>query len=84
MEHLLIWFILILVGINLLLVALCKNVLNLFVEMRKDYNKIIEISGEKDELQEQLRKNYEEMIKNCEERIELYEKHFREESKEVY
>lgn len=81
---LLLWFIVILVGFVLLLIGLCRYTLNLFIEMRKDYNKIIEIDEEKDKLQEQLKENYEKMIKNCEERINLYEKYFREESKEVY
>lgn len=81
---LLLWFIVILVGLILFSLGLCRYILGQFSEMRKDYNKIIEINEEKDKLQEQLRENYEKMIKNCEERINLYEEYFRKESKEVY
>lgn len=70
MESILLWFIVILIGLNLFSLGLCKYILNLFSEMRKDYNKIIEI--------------YEKMIKNCEERINLYEEYFRKKSKEIY
>lgn len=70
MENILLWFIVILIGLNLFSLGLCKYILSLFSEMRKDYNKIIEI--------------YEKMIKNCEERINLYEEYFRKESKEIY
>ena len=70
MESILLWFIVILIGLNLFSLGLCKYILSLFSEMRKDYNKIIEI--------------YEKMIKNCEERINLYEEYFRKKSKEIY
>ena len=84
MENILLWFIVILIGLILFSLGLCRYILSLFSEMRKDYNKIIEINEEKDKLQEQLKENYEKMIKDCEERINLYEEHFRKESKEIY
>lgn len=83
MENILLWFIVILIGLNLFSLGLCKYILSLFSEMRKDYNKIIEINEENDKLQEQLKENYEKMIKNCEERINLYEEYFRKKSKEI-
>lgn len=84
MENILLWFIVILIGLNLFSLGLCKYILSLFSEMRKDYNKVIEINEEKDKLQEQIINNYEELTKNYKEQIDNYEKYFRKESKEIY
>ena len=84
MENILLWFIVILVGLILFSLGLCKYILSLFSEMRKDYNNIIGLCEEQNKLREQIINNYEELIKNYEERINLYEEHFRKESKEVY
>lgn len=81
---LLLWFIVILVGFILLLIGLCRYTLNLFIEMRKDYNKIIDLCEEENKLREQIINNYEELTKNYKEQIDNYEKYFRKESKEVY
>ena len=50
MESILLWFIVILIGLNLFSLGLCKYILSLFSEMRKDYNKIIEINEENDKI----------------------------------
>lgn len=84
MENILLWFIVILIGLNLFSLGLCKYILSLFSEMRKDYNKVIEINEEKDKLQEQIINNYEELTKNYKEQIDNYEEYFRKESKEIY
>lgn len=84
MENILLWFIVILVGFVLLLIGLCRYTLNLFIEMRKDYNKIIDLCEEENKLREQIINNYEELTKNYKEQIDNYEKYFRKESKEIY
>ena len=46
MENILLWFIVILIGLNLFSLGLCRYTLNLFIEMKKDYNKIIDLCEE--------------------------------------
>jgi hypothetical protein len=53
MESILLWFIVILIGLNLFSLGLCKYTLSLFSEMRKDYNKIIENCEERINLYEE-------------------------------
>lgn len=81
---LLLWFIIILVGLILFSLGLCKYILSLFSEMRKDYNKIIDLCEEENKLRKQIINNYEELTKNYKEQIDNYEKYFRKEGKEVY
>lgn len=84
MESILLWFIVILIGLNLFSLGLCRYTLNLFIEMKKDYNKIIDLCEEENKLREQIINNYEELTKNYKEQIDNYEKYFRKESKEIY
>lgn len=63
MENILLWFIVILIGLNLFSLGLCRYTLNLFIEMKKDYNKIIDLCEEENKLREQIINNYEELTK---------------------
>ena len=63
MENIILWFIVILIGLNLFSLGLCRYTLNLFIEMKKDYNKIIDLCEEENKLREQIINNYEELTK---------------------